>query len=126
MRSHHAQGTRGEVGDSGVSKRIFAKLMQVMSDTSLRGRVLWLAASNRPDLIDEAMKRPGRFDLKIPFFMPNAEARKAIFEAMFRKYHIQAEVSDEVLTTLAEKTEGWSGAELEQVVLRGFKFAQDT
>jgi hypothetical protein len=54
--------SRGASGDSGVSNRFFKRLMEFMSDTSHRGKVVFLAASNRPDLMDPALRRPGRFD----------------------------------------------------------------
>jgi SpoVK/Ycf46/Vps4 family AAA+-type ATPase len=105
---------RGEVyhGDSGVSARMSAQLFAFMGDTSLRGKVLWLAATNRPDLIDQALLRPGRFDEKIPFLPPGVEERFMIFKALLRKMEIQAEIlkvpfqydlSDQVLMEAAKK-----------------------
>ena len=75
-------------GDSGVTQRIQARLFEVMSDTNLRGRVLWISASNRPDLIDGAMLREGRFDAKIPFFPLGSTQRVDILKALFRKNQI--------------------------------------
>src|SRR3989344_825966 len=82
---------RSSVGDNtGVNQRMQAALFEFMSDTTYRGRVLWIAASNRPDLLDDAMKRPGRFDEKIPFFPPSAEERALIVPALITKFGIQA------------------------------------
>ncbi|GEM_PF-543876 len=72
-------------GDSGVSARIQGKIFEFMSDTNLRGKVLWIAASNRPDMLDPAMLREGRFDEKIPFFPPVPEDRAKILEAILQK-----------------------------------------
>jgi len=82
---------RGGMGDNtGVNQRMQGTLFEFMSNTAYRGKVLWIAASNRPDLLDPAMKREGRFDEKIPFFPPNAEERGAIVPALLRKLAIQA------------------------------------
>lgn len=54
--------------DSGVSSRVYSMLAQEMADTSNRGKLLWILASSRPDLIEVDLKRPGRIDVKIPIF----------------------------------------------------------
>ena len=53
-------------GDSGLSGRLYSMIAQEMSDTANRGRVVWVLASSRPDLIEVDLKRPGRIDLKVP------------------------------------------------------------
>jgi len=55
-------------GDSGVSSRVYSMLAKEMSDTDNRGKLLWILASSRPDLIEVDLKRPGRIDVKIPIF----------------------------------------------------------
>lgn len=55
-------------GDSGVSNRVYSMLAAEMSDTRNRGRILWVLASSRPDLIEVDLKRPGRVDVKVPIF----------------------------------------------------------
>ncbi|MBI5930391.1 MAG: ATP-binding protein [Chloroflexi bacterium] len=123
-----SESSRGEGNlDSGVSNRIFSQLITFMSDTSLRGKVVWVAASNRPDLIDAAMRRPGRFDEKIPFLMPNAEERAAIFRVVFQHKH---KVSPQVLHTIdfprlveSEHCKGCSGAEIELIANRAMNLA---
>ena len=57
--------------DGGVSGRLYSMLAQQMSDTSQRGKVLWILASSRPDLIEIDLKRPGRIDVKVPL-LPTA------------------------------------------------------
>lgn len=52
--------------DGGIGGRVYAMIAQEMSDTRNRGRVLWILASSRPDLIEVDLKRPGRVDVKIP------------------------------------------------------------
>jgi hypothetical protein len=55
-------------GDSGVGGRIYSMLAEEMGNSTNRGRVIWVLASSRPDLIEVDLKRPGRIDLKIPLF----------------------------------------------------------
>lgn len=111
-----SEGSQGEAGDGGVGKRIFSKLLQFMSDTSLRGKVLWIAASNRPDLIDAALKRAGRFDMTIPFFLPDKQARKAIFKIHLQNSEIDiSSISDENWSIVVQQTKGFTGAEIEVV-----------
>lgn len=64
-----ALGRRNAGGDdSGIGGRVYAMMAQEMSDTANRGKVLWVLASSRPDLIEVDLKRPGRIDVKIPIF----------------------------------------------------------
>lgn len=62
-------------GDSGVGGRIYSMLAEEMGNSSNRGKVIWILASSRPDLIEVDLKRPGRVDLKIPLF-PTTNARE--------------------------------------------------
>src|SRR6516225_7170266 len=55
-------------GDSGVGGRIYSMLAEEMGSSTNRGKVIWVLASSRPDLIEVDLKRPGRVDLKIPLF----------------------------------------------------------
>ncbi|MGB0775982.1 MAG: ATP-binding protein, partial [Akkermansiaceae bacterium] len=61
-------------GDSGVSNRVYSMMAKEMSDTRNRGKILWVLASSRPDLIEVDLKRPGRVDVKIPLFPCTDEA----------------------------------------------------
>jgi hypothetical protein len=66
-----AAGKRGgEDSDSGLSGRIYAMLAKEMSDTRNRGRILWVFATSRPDLLEVDLKRQGRLDVHIPLFPP--------------------------------------------------------
>lgn len=103
-------------GDSGTSSRIFARLKDFMSDTSHRGRVIFLVLSNRPDKVDPDIFRAGRIDKKIPFFFPETPAeRKLILEKMLQKNGIQYEVSN--WEKISQQTEGYSGADLEAIAI---------
>ena len=55
-----------ESGDSGVGGRVYGMFAEEMSNTRNRGKILWILASSRPDLIEVDLKRPGRVDVKIP------------------------------------------------------------
>jgi hypothetical protein len=66
-----AAGKRGgEDSDSGLSGRVYAMLAKEMSDTRNRGRILWVFATSRPDLLEVDLKRQGRLDVHIPLFPP--------------------------------------------------------
>lgn len=111
--------SRGESGDTGVSNRVFKRLMEFMADTTLRGHVLFIAASNRPDLLDAALLRPGRLDKKIPVLPPGAEERAAILSVLTRAAFPGEEQTlpdAETYQRLAEQMEGYTGAEIEGIV----------
>jgi len=107
----------GGDSDGGTGSRVIARLKEFMSDTSHRGRVVVLMMTNRPDKLDVDLKRPGRFDFKIPFFFPEAtDERVLILKALIRKNKLQL-VDDIGFDGVADATEGYSGAELEAVLL---------
>jgi transitional endoplasmic reticulum ATPase len=112
--------SRGESGDSGVSNRVFKRLMEIMSDTTWRGHVLWVAATNRPDLLDAALLRPGRLDKKIPILAPSATERAAILAVLTQAGFADAQAkelpSDEEYAALAETMVDYTGAEIEGIV----------
>ncbi len=117
------QSQRGSFdGDSGTSRGLFKKMLEIMSDTSLRGKVLWIMATNRPDLIDPAMKRPGRCDLRIPFLSPSVKQLELICQAAFHQY---PDMKTEIMRwkTYAEKCEGYSGADMIEIIRRAWERA---
>jgi len=114
---------RGDSGDSGVSRNIFSEFLQFTSNTNNRGKVIFIAATNRPDLLDPALKRAGRFDKKIPILMPEKEERAEILERIAKKYNFDSVVTD--YTPFALKTEGYTGAEIELVVRKAYELANE-
>lgn len=109
-------------GDSGVSSRVFKRILEFMSDGGNRGKIIFLAATNRPDLLDAALKRPGRFDKKIPFLIPNAKERESIFITLARKYDLTlASIPAPAIVT----TEGWTGAEIEAAIVKALELTYD-
>ena len=76
-------------GDSGLSGRLYSMIAQEMSDTANRGKVVWVLASSRPDLIEVDLKRPGRIDLKIPILPTTTRAEsKGLIAALARRYEL--------------------------------------
>lgn len=116
---------RENSGDSGVSNRLFKKLLEFMSEPKHRGKIVWIGITNRPDLIDPALRRPGRFDKKIPILPPNKVERMEIFKVMFNRYGIKYDCNID-FDFLASNTEGYTGAEIEALVLKAFEIAEDS
>ena len=74
-------------GDSGLSGRLYSMIAQEMADTANRGRVLWMLASSRPDLIEVDLKRPGRVDVKVPLLPTSTQAESAaLVGALAKRY----------------------------------------
>jgi SpoVK/Ycf46/Vps4 family AAA+-type ATPase len=113
----------GSEGDGGTSSRVIARLKEFMSDTSHRGRVVILMMTNRPDKLDVDLKRPGRFDVKVPFFFPESpEERRSVTAAVLRKAQVSL-APGATLDTVVDGTKGYSAAEIEAVVLAAANFA---
>jgi len=93
-----------------VERRVVAQLLALMDGLEARGDVIVIAATNRPDAIDPALRRPGRFDREIEIGVPDKEGRKEILEIHTRKMPLAEDVD---LEELAEMTNGFVGADLE-------------
>ena len=115
-----AAGRRnGGDGDSGLSGRVYAMLAKEMSETRNRGRIIWVFATSRPDLLEVDLKRQGRLDVHIPLFPPETvEERKAILLAIARK--LKFPLTDADLPAL-EDVRGLGGHELEGVLVRALR-----
>ena len=100
------------VGDSGVSERVISQLLTEMDGLQSRGDVVVIAATNRPDLLDPALLRPGRFDRLIYVPPPDFKARLSILKIHTAKMPLAPDVD---LERLAKMTEGYSGADLAAV-----------
>jgi SpoVK/Ycf46/Vps4 family AAA+-type ATPase len=108
-------------GDSGVSERMRASAFNFWADSSLRGKVLRIDSTNRVDLIDSAMRRSGRTDVKIPILMPDEEARRQIFEVVMRKHRVPTQVRD--FAPFAARTPGYTGSDIELAVTTAYRFS---
>src|SRR5690606_25039819 len=77
----------------------------------------------RPDLLDAALKRAGRFDKKIPILLPGEKERAEIFKIIIKKYGFDTDVED--FSSFAKKTENYTGAEIETVVRKAYEIANE-
>ncbi len=92
-----------------VEKRVVAQLLSLMDGLEARGNVIVIAATNRPDAVDPALRRPGRFDREIYIGVPDRKGRKEILEIHTRNMPLDDDVD---LDKLAELTHGYVGADL--------------
>jgi transitional endoplasmic reticulum ATPase len=99
-------------GDSGVSERVVSQLLTELDGLEALEDVVVIATSNRPDLIDSALLRPGRLDRHVHVPVPDEAARRAIFDVHTRNKPLADDVD---LDALARKTEGYVGADIEAV-----------
>ncbi len=107
-------GVRGEDnGDSMVTERIVATLLTEMDGLADMKNIIVLAATNRPDMIDPALLRPGRFDKIIEIPLPDEATRLQILKVHTRRMPLEKSVD---LAELAKATENYTGAEIENVV----------
>lgn len=99
------EGTLGE-----VEKRVVAQLLALMDGLNARQNVIVIAATNMPDLIDPALRRPGRFDREIEIPIPDRNGRLEILEIHSRGMPLNADVD---MRHLADVTHGFVGADLQ-------------
>lgn len=109
----------GDAGDSGLSGRVYAALARAMSDTTNRGRILWMFATSRPDLLEDDLKRQGRLDVHMPLFPPSSQGEKdALLGAL--AVRLGAPVAPGELPPVPEGLE-LGGNELEGVLVRAMR-----
>jgi len=92
-----------------VERRVVAQLLAVMDGLESRGKVVVIGATNRPDALDQALRRPGRFDREIEIGVPNREARFEVLQIHARGMPLAEDVD---LEKLADITHGFVGADL--------------
>jgi AAA+ superfamily predicted ATPase len=110
--------TDGE-GDGGTSSRVIARIKEFMSDTTNRGRILFLVMTNRPDKLDVDLKRAGRLDRKIPFlYSQTPEEVENIARASVKKNKVPTDVDfTTIRNEFSRKLVGYSNADIEAVIL---------
>jgi transitional endoplasmic reticulum ATPase len=111
---------RREENDHDASRRIVATLLTMMDRAEPEENVLVLATTNRPDDIDEALLRAGRFDWTIEFPKPSHEDRVEILEIGAARHTIKGDLP---LVTVATQTEGWTAADLDLIWAEASLFA---
>ena len=105
--------SRGSMaGDSHVTERVISQLLTELDGLEELKDVTVIAATNRPDIIDSALLRPGRFDKLLYVKTPDEKARKEIFKVHLRKKPLAKDVD---IDDLAKKTEGYTGADIAAV-----------
>lgn len=92
-----------------VEKRVVAQLLALMDGMSDRGQVIVLGATNRPESLDPALRRPGRFDREIEIGVPNAEGRLEILQIHTRGMPLSEDIN---LQELASELHGYTGADI--------------
>lgn len=97
---------------SSVKERVLAQMLTEMDGVNVLNNVTIVAATNRPDLIDKALMRPGRIDRIVYVKLPDDTTRAEIFKIKFRNMPIAEDVD---LTVLVDRTKGYSGAEVQAV-----------
>ncbi len=106
-----APGRRGDLG-SNVSERVVNQLLTELDGLEEMEDVIVVGATNRPDMIDPALIRSGRFDRLVMIGQPNVEGREEIFRIHTREMPLAPDVS---LRELAELTEGFVGSDIESI-----------
>jgi transitional endoplasmic reticulum ATPase len=105
--------TRGRSGgDSHVTERVISQLLTEMDGLESMKDIIVLAATNRPDLIDRALLRTGRFDRFVYVRAPDTKSRKEIFDIYTDKMPLDSDVS---IGALVDQTEGYVGGDIEAV-----------
>jgi len=92
-----------------VERRVVAQILALMDGLKERGKVIVIGATNRPDALDQALRRPGRFDREIELRVPDREGRMEILEIHTRAMPLSDDVN---ISKLAETTHGFVGADL--------------
>ncbi len=103
---------RGTGSDSNVTERVISQMLTEMDGLEALNNVVVIAATNRPDIMDPALLRPGRFDKSILIGPPDKESR----EKIFRIHTAKKPLSDDVdISKLAELTDGCTGADISAI-----------
>ena len=103
---------KGNGGDDGVTERIISQMLTEMDGLESLNNVVVIAATNRPDIMDPALLRPGRFDKSIFIGPPDKDSRRSIFGIHTRGKPLADDVD---LEKLADETEGCTGADISAI-----------
>ncbi len=103
----------GESGDSHVTERLVSQMLTELDGLEDLKGVVVIAATNRPDMIDEALLRPGRFDRILEVPIPDKEGRRKIIQINVKKKPLSQDVN---IDKLVQETEGFTGADIYSLV----------
>lgn len=109
------QGSGSEAGD-----RVINQILTEIDGVGAKKQVFVIGATNRPDILDAAITRPGRLDQLVYIPLPDAECRFKIFKANLRNSPLSPDIN---LSALASATEGFSGADITEICQRAAKNA---
>jgi transitional endoplasmic reticulum ATPase len=116
-----AKSRGGNIGDAGgASDRVINQILTEMDGMGQKKNVFIIGATNRPDIIDSAILRPGRLDQLIYIPLPDEKSRESILKANLRKSPLARDVD---LIFLSKATQGFSGADLTEICQRACKNA---
>merc|ERR1712159_752711 len=107
-------------GAGGAGDRVMNQLLTEIDGVGAKKNVFFIGATNRPELLDDALLRPGRLDQLIYIPLPDLSARASVLESTLKKSPIAPNVP---MSFLAQKTEGFSGADLAEFCQRAAKSA---
>jgi transitional endoplasmic reticulum ATPase len=111
----------GSMGDAGgAGDRVMNQLLTEMDGVGAKKSLFFIGATNRPEILDEALLRPGRLDQLINTPLPDKPSRLGILKANLRKTPIAADID---MNYMADLTEGFSGADLNELCQRASKSA---
>ncbi|PLS19629.1 AAA family ATPase [Bacillus sp. M6-12] len=114
--------SRGDNDGNSVGRNLFGMFLAFLSEPSHRGKILWIGATNYPNKLDEALKRAGRFDKKIPFLPPSKEERIEVFKIHLKRNAFPYQIND--YSALGDKTDMYTQAEIENVVVKALEVAK--
>ncbi|HGJ66191.1 TPA: ATP-binding protein, partial [bacterium] len=106
-----------------IMDQLLNDLVVFMSNPNLYGRVLWVSASNRPDLIHPEFRKQGRLDDVVPFPLPNIRAREDILRRLFPKNNIPFDEGVN-FSDISKRTERCTGGDLQLIMMRSFQNAR--
>ena len=116
-----ARARGGSGGDAGgAGDRVINQILTEIDGVGVRKNVFVIGATNRPDILDPAIMRPGRLDQLVYIPLPDRKSRIQIFKATLRKSPLSKEIDLEIL---AKATNGFSGADITEICQRACKFA---
>jgi ATPase family associated with various cellular activities (AAA) len=111
-------------GDGGLSGRLYALIAQEMANTNNRGKVLWVLASSRPDLIEVDLKRPGRIDVKVPILPTTGRSESAgLIASLARRFDLPITAA-EILEMESQLPALLTPGAAEVIVMKAYRLAR--